>query len=82
MRARIKADEAERDTLMDALKLAMLDGDALVGRDGTKLATWKTGKPRRVLDSARMAAEHPEIAEKYYRETPGNRSFLVKEPKR
>ena len=82
VRARLKADEARKKELADLLQVAMLDHDTLADADGRKLVTWKTGKPRRVLDSARMASEHPEIAEGYYIDKPGNRSFLVKEPKK
>ncbi len=42
------------------------------------LATWRTAKPSIKFDEARFAARHPRVYEKYQREVPGSRRFLLK----
>lgn len=42
------------------------------------LATWRTAKPSLKFDETRFAARHPRVYEKYQREVPGSRRFLLK----
>lgn len=52
--------------------------ESLVGQDGLLLATWKSGKPRKVLDVKKLQAEHKGIYQQYLTEKEGGRTLLVK----
>lgn len=55
----------------------MGENEVLTSNDRT-LATWKYGKPRQYFDKNRLLAEHPEIFEKYNKQTAPTRTFLIK----
>ena len=80
-KAQYDALETEIDALTDALKLYMVDAEALVDESGTVLLTWKSAKDKTSFDSKRFAEEHPELYKEYLKTGPGARSFLVKKPK-
>jgi predicted phage-related endonuclease len=57
----------------------MADNAELTDIDGTVLATWRTAKPTRRLDTKAMQNDlMPSVLEPYMREYPGSRRFLLK----
>lgn len=77
VREDIKALEAKETKMEDAIKIAMLDAEALM-RNGKVLVTWKAPKASMKFDSKRFIAENPELAKRYMVPTQGARRFLIK----
>jgi hypothetical protein len=74
----IQKDAAkEEGAVKDALAKLLLDHDTATW-DGYEVLTWKASKPTLVLDKDMLAADHPDLVEKYMRERPGSRRMLTK----
>ena len=74
----IKRD-AEKDETVIKDQLAKVLLDAEVGTyDGAEIVTWRTSKPRHVVDVDMLRADHPDLAEKYTVEQPGSRRMLTR----
>lgn len=69
-----KAIEAELTEAEGKVKMAMLDAEALTF-NGATLATWKSSKPSRKLDTKSIPES---IAAQYMIEVPGTRRFNIK----
>ena len=65
------------DWLENELKTIMGDAEAIMHEDRA-LVTWRQGKPRKHFDKKGLGQEQPDLLEKYTKEMPGNRTFLVK----
>lgn len=62
----------------ERIKLAMLDAEALTYM-GTTIATWRTSKPSRKLDTKTLAEDIPaEVLERHMTEVSGTRRFVLK----
>ena len=78
IKSEIKALE-EREKHFDAIVRNYMGTDAtLTSIDGTVLATWKNDKPSRKFDAKLFQEAMPDIYQKFMREVPGARKFLVK----
>jgi putative phage-type endonuclease len=74
----IQKDAAkEEGACKDALAKLLLDHDTATW-EGHEVLTWKATKPTLVLDKDMLAADHPDLVEKYMRERPGSRRMLTK----
>lgn len=68
-----------REKHFDAIVRQYMGTDAtLASFDGTVLATWKNDKPSRKFDAKLFQESMPDIYQKFVREVPGARKFLVK----
>lgn len=80
-RRTIKALDQENTELLERLdnqiKQAMGDHTTVVDDDGKVLATWKPGSSTRI-DTKRLKADHPDLAEQYATTTT-TRTFRLKE---
>ena len=72
IRKRYKELGAEKDLLENTLRGRIGDDLGIKG-----IATWKQGKPRKLLDTKRLKAEDPELYEKYLSERPATRTLRV-----
>lgn len=78
IKGEIKALE-EREKQFDAIvREYMKDTATLTSIDGTVLATWKNDKASRKFDAKLFQESMPDIYQKFMREIPGARKFLVK----
>lgn len=78
IKSEIKALE-DREKHFDAIVRQYMGTDAtLASFDGTVLATWKNDKPSRKFDAKLFQESMPDIYQKFIREVPGARKFLVK----
>lgn len=78
MLRQVKRDaEKEETEVKDALAKILLDAEA-GAYDGQPILTWKTSKPRHVLDVDMLEADHPDLVEKYRRDKPGTRTMLTR----
>lgn len=78
IKSEIKALE-DREKQFDAIvREYMKDTATLTSIDGTILATWKNDKPSRKFDAKLFQESMPDIYDKFVREVPGARKFLVK----
>lgn len=75
----LKAATAREEELKAQIQIFMGEHANLHAPGALKpLATWRTAKPSIKFDEARFAARHPRVHEKYQREVPGSRRFLLK----
>lgn len=77
VRTEIDALEERKTRLEDQLKMAIGDAEGLCFGESI-LATWKSPKPSAKVDTKKMIADYPDIAEQYKAITQGARRFLVK----
>lgn len=78
IKSEIKALE-EREKQFDAVVRNFMESNAtLTSIDGTVLATWKNDKPSKKFDAKLFQESMPDIYQKFIREVPGARKFLVK----
>ena len=78
IKSEIKALE-EREKQFDAIVRNYMESNStLTSIDGTVLATWKNDKPSRKFDAKLFQESMPDIYDKFVREVPGARKFLVK----
>lgn len=70
----IEAEIAKRE---EAIKLAFNDAESL-SYGGLTLATYKASKDAEKFDSKAFVSEHPDLAKKYMKVTPGYRRLNVK----
>lgn len=79
---KIKAQEkilvAAKAALETKIKSCIGEHEALITKDGELLATWKSGKTRRVFDAKTLELENAAIYQKYLTERAGSRAFLLK----
>jgi putative phage-type endonuclease len=75
LKAQLKGDEAEAETLSERIKVYMRDA-AVLTANGTPLATWKTQTARR-LDQQAFAAAHPDLFQQFKRASD-SRVFRIK----
>lgn len=69
----------KREQHFDAIIRNYMDTNAtLTSIDGSVLATWKNDKPSRKFDAKLFQESMPDIYQKFMREVPGARKFLVK----
>lgn len=66
------------DELEFQIKNELQDSDTGVDADGKIICTWKTGKPRQTIDSARLKAEEPGIYNSFLKTGTASRTFLIK----
>lgn len=59
------------------LKKFMGDAEAIMFQDRA-LVTWRQGKARKHFDKKGLGQDQPDLLEKYTKEMPGNRTFLIK----
>lgn len=78
LKAKIKEFEEAEEGLKNMIQAEMKDRATLKGFDGSVLATWKTSKPSKRFDAELLKSALPETYEKFVREMPGSRRFLVK----
>ncbi len=78
LKTQIKSAEEQEKTLTAKLQAAIGSAGELVTFDGRILATWRTAKGTRKLDTRTLEAEMPEVYKKYSFDQPGSRRFLVK----
>jgi predicted phage-related endonuclease len=77
VRDAIKELEAKEKDLADRIKFVMRDTEVVIS--GTKpLFTWKTTEPIHRLDQKGLKEAEPDIYNKWIKEEPGIRKFLVK----
>lgn len=79
VKAQIAALEEREQALQATVCTELADAEVLLDRRGRTLATWKSSKPSRVIDTKRLQAEHPELAYVYTTDRPGSRRFLLKD---
>jgi len=78
IKSEIKALE-EREKQFDSIVRNYMESNStLTSLDGTVLATWKNDKPSRKFDAKLFQESMPDIYQKFIREVPGARKFLVK----
>lgn len=77
LRDQLKSIEAEQDKLLDKIKLAFDDAEAITF-GGKTLATWRASAPRKQFDHKAYLADHPEVMEQYTIARGGERRLLVK----
>ena len=78
LKAKIKEFEEAEEGLKQMIQAEMKDRAVLKGFDGSVLCTWKSSKPSKRFDAELLKAALPETYEKFVREMPGSRRFLVK----
>ena len=69
--------ETRKKELEGKIKLSMDDAEAIT-YDGSVIATWKLSKPGKKFDDKAFAIDHPDLYQKYIKETQGTRRFLLK----
>lgn len=79
VRNKIKALTAKKETLEDKLKEEIGMADMLVDGSGKPLITYKSSAVRKSLDSAKLKKELPEVYNKYLKQNPPARRFMVRE---
>lgn len=72
-----KRSEEVEEQLETALKSTMQSASELVV-DGITIATWKSARGSKRFDVGAFALAHPDLYEKFMRETDGSRRFLLK----
>jgi putative phage-type endonuclease len=77
VKAKIKGLEDEESVLQFEICQLMGEYDTLIW-SGKSLATWKTAKAAKRIDTTRLRQELPEVAEKYSTESEPSRRFLLK----
>jgi predicted phage-related endonuclease len=78
IRIQISDLEEHEERIAHIIQSYMKDHSALVGIDGSVLATWKNTKPSKRFDFRALEAAMPDIFRQFTREVPGSRRFLVK----
>ena len=78
VKTQIKQLEEHEDKLQAHLQNVMQDAEALTTFDGRVLATWRSAKGSTRFDSSILQSEMPEVYQRYMREVPGSRRFLLK----
>lgn len=74
-----KAAEEKESFWRTKIEQAMQDADTLMSEDNRVLCTWRTARDSERIDSDRLRAERPDIAEQFTKTVRGGRRFLVKE---
>lgn len=77
IKAEIEQLTSSADELTSSIKVAIGDAEALMF-NGSIIATWKAAKPSMKFDSTSFKADHPDFYDKYIKETPGSRRFVLK----
>lgn len=77
VRAQIKELQDQEEAIKERFKVIMQDAEAVEYFDEI-LVTWRASKPVRRLDTKRLRDEQPDVFERYAREYPPTRPFLVK----
>jgi predicted phage-related endonuclease len=72
-----KLEEAE-DQLAGFIQGSMGDSGTLQSFDGRVLATWRSAKSSTRFDTSLLQMDMPEVYQRYMREMPGSRRFLLK----
>ena len=81
LRERQKELDNEIEALEAGIKAYMGDAEAIVVDAGGKsknIVTWKSAKDSRKLDTKRLTAELPDVAEQYMKDVAGARRFVIK----
>ena len=78
IKGEIKALEKREDQFETVVRKYMENSATLTSIDGSVLATWKNDKPSRKFDAKLFQEAMPDIYQKFVREVPGARKFLVK----
>jgi putative phage-type endonuclease len=73
-----KALDEEKDALVLEIQSYMKDNAVLVNTDGKTLVTWKTGKPRAIIDATKVKELYPAIYIECLKEPAPSRTFLTK----
>jgi len=68
----------EINNLKIDIQAYMKDNDTLVDHSDNVIVTWKSSKPRAVIDIQALKEENFDICSKYMKETNGSRTFLIK----
>ena len=55
-----------------------MDDAEAIKYDGNVIATWKLSKPGKKFDDNAFAIDHPDLYQKYVKETQGTRRFMLK----
>ncbi len=76
-KAENSAVEADIAVLEEKIKVAFGEAECL-NYQGFTLATWKTAKSSSKFDDKAFKLDNPDLYEKYVKEIPGSRRFLVK----
>lgn len=76
-RSRSNAAMQQEELLEQRVKEAIGSAEGALFLQGKAL--WKCSKPRRTLDSQKLAQEHPTLIAPYWIEKPGSRRFTVRE---
>jgi len=72
-----KLEEAE-DQLAGFIQGSMGEAGTLQSFDGRVLATWRSAKGSTRFDSSLLQKEMPEVYQRFMRDVPGSRRFLLK----
>lgn len=75
LKAELDAQEQEAERLKQAIQQAMGDASKAVFANG--VVTFRRAKDAQVLDTKRLAADHPALASRYTTTRPGARRFLL-----
>lgn len=73
----IEALESRKEQLVDKLKMAFGDAEAIT-YGGDTLATWKAPKPSMRLDTKLLTEKYPNLVKEYTLPVQGARRFLIK----
>jgi putative phage-type endonuclease len=76
-RENLKTWKAVEEQAKEDLQMIMKDAEAITYA-GATLCTWRTSKPTRRINTAKLKKEAPELYEQYSKESPGTRRFLIK----
>lgn len=74
---RIKELEGNAEMLRYEVKKFMADADA-VEYYGHRMVTWRSAEDSERFDTKRFRQEHPDLAAKYIKTSPGSRRFILK----
>lgn len=79
IRDRIKIIEADEEFLKGKIIIALGDnGDTLTDPEGKALVTYKLSNGRKTFDAKALERDHPEIYQKYLKQSEPCRRFLLK----
>ena len=78
IKQQIKNLESGADALETMIRNTMGENDAIVGVDGSVLATWRSSKPTKRFSSTLFQQAMPDVYESFVVEQPGSRRFLIK----
>ena len=78
IKTNIKDLEQQEENAAVILQVFMKDSSQLVNVAGDVLASWKSAKPSKKLDTKALQKQMPEVYDMFATETPGSRRFLLK----